>query len=228
MLVWLDAEARSGAPEPGDDPHDGPPVAHLWSGPTTTCGVGVYWERDVALYALDRDPDAERANELARAHERGRHRRSEPPPQVRSVGARVSIDPGGEGVGDLGSDPDPEIAAVIEGGAWLRVVTFVELDDGRRISDEAHGTRLFSLGKDLWAIAIDDGDQVPDVCDLEPPAIRTRLSELAEDATFEAQRNWFPLRLALAEEGIDAEDADLANLPFEVEFDDQLRESLPP
>jgi hypothetical protein len=230
LLVWLDAELRRGAPgpEPDDDPYSGPPVAHLWSEPRATGGVGVYWGRDEALWALNFDRDAELVQELSQARKRGRRKRAASPARLRRAGARVSLDPSGEGAAELGSEPSPEIAAAVEDGAWLRVVTFVELEDGRRITDEAQGSRAFGFGPALWAVAIAEDEPVPDEADLDPPHAQRTLGEVADRAKWNAQRDWFPLRVALAEEGIDVEEADLVRLPFVVEIDEQLRDSLQP
>jgi hypothetical protein len=228
LLVWLGAEPRPGAPEPGGDAYNGPPVAHIWRGPTASDGMSLHWEVDDALEELGREPEAERAEELALARDRGRGRRTTPSPRIRRVGARVSLEPFGELAAALGSAGGPEVAAAVEDGAWLRVVTFVELEDGRRVTDEAQVNRGFAFGPRLWGVVIGEGDPIPDPADVRPSQVQRTLREVADGAKANVERDWFPLRVTLAEQGIDVEDAELARLPIDVEFDEQLRISLPP
>ena len=97
-------------------------------------------------------------------------------------------------------------------GLVLRVVQFVDLDNGGRATTEAFGSMTLA---------------VPETCSVEELraelhefVFEEELLELDEDLGDEPR--WEQLSLALREEAVIADDATLLALPFVIEIDDQV------
>jgi hypothetical protein len=94
-------------------------------------------------------------------------------------------------------------------GVKLRVVHFVDLDDGERVTTEGFGEMVLSVRRDSTLAEL-----------------RAELREfIFEDDMVEPDEEprWEDMLSVLRERGVAADDEALARLPFVVELDDEVR-----
>jgi hypothetical protein len=142
-------------------------------------------------------------------------------PAMARMGVRTSLAPDRRPVGwsasevvtvdEAGNELSRELV-LGEPGLVLRLVHFVDLDDGRRFTTEAFGEMSLSVPRDCGRDALRE--------DLREFIFEDALREIDEELADEPR--WEEMSMVLREHGVIADDAALAALPFIIELDDDV------